>query len=47
MVAAFRDTPEDDEPVTPADDQALAAVLADRANDVPRISFAEIKRKHG
>lgn len=36
MVAAFRDAPEDGEPVTATDDEALAAVQADRANDVPR-----------
>ncbi len=47
MIAAFRDAPEDDEPVTAADDEALAEVQADRAAGVPRISYAEIKRKHG
>lgn len=46
MIAAFRDAPEDDEPVTAADEQALAEVQADRAAGVPRISHAEIKRKH-
>jgi predicted ArsR family transcriptional regulator len=45
-IAAFRDAPEDDEPVTAADEEALAEVQADRAADVPRISFAEMKRKH-
>ncbi len=45
-IAAFRDAPEDDEPVTAADDEALAEVQADRAAGVPRISYAEIKRKH-
>lgn len=47
VVAAFRDAPEDDEPVTAADQQALDEVRADRAADVPRISYAEIKRKYG
>ncbi len=47
MIAAFRDAPEDDEPITAADDEALAEVQADRAAGVPRISYAEIKRKHG
>lgn len=46
-IAAFRDAPEDDEPVTAADEQALAQVQADRAAGVPRSSFAEMKRKHG
>ena len=46
MIAAFRDAPEDDEPVTAADEQALAEVQADRAAGVRRISYAEIKRKH-
>jgi hypothetical protein len=46
-IAAFRDAPEDDEPVTDADDEALAEVRADRAAGVPRISYAEIKSKHG
>lgn len=47
IVAAFRDAPEDDEPVTAADEEALGQVQADRAAGVPRISYAEIKRKHG
>jgi predicted ArsR family transcriptional regulator len=47
MIAAFSDAPEDDEPVTAADEEALAEVQADRAAGVPRISYAEIKRKHG
>lgn len=46
-IAAFRDALEDDEPVTAAEEQALAEVKADRAAGVPRISFAEMKRKHG
>lgn len=47
VVAAFRDAPDDDEPVTIADEQALAEVDADRRAGVARISFAEIKRRHG
>lgn len=47
VIAAFRDAPEDDEPVTAADEQALDEVRADRAAGVPRISYAEIKRKYG
>jgi hypothetical protein len=47
MVAAFGDAADDDEPFTRADEEALAEVEADRANGVPRVSFAEIKRKHG
>ena len=47
VIAAFRDAPEDDEPVTAADEQALAEVQADRATGVPRIYYAEIMRKHG
>ncbi len=47
MIAAFRDAPEDDEPVTAVDEAALAEVEADRAAGAPRISFAEIKRKYG
>jgi hypothetical protein len=47
VVAAFRDAPVDDEPVTSADEQALAEVQADREAGVGRISFAEIKRLHG
>ena len=47
VMAAFRDAPEDDEPVTAADEQALAEVQADRVAGVPRISYAEMKRKHG
>jgi predicted ArsR family transcriptional regulator len=46
-IAVFRDAREDDEPVTAAHEEALAEVQADRAADVPRISFAEMKRKHG
>jgi hypothetical protein len=47
MIAAFRDAAADDEPVTAADEEALAEVQADRAAGVPRISYAEIMRKHG
>jgi len=47
VTAAFSDAPEDDEPFTPADEDALAEVQADRAAGVPRISYAEIMRKHG
>ena len=46
-IAAFRDAPEDDEPLPSAEEQALAEVAADRAAGIPRISFAELKRKHG
>ena len=46
VIAAFREAPEHDEPVTAADEQALAEVQADRAEGVPRISYAEIMRKH-
>jgi len=38
VIAAFRDAPEDDEPVTAADEEALAEVQADRVAGVPRIS---------
>jgi predicted ArsR family transcriptional regulator len=47
VIAAFRDAPEDDEPFTAADEDALAEVQADRTAGVPRISYAEIMRKHG
>jgi predicted ArsR family transcriptional regulator len=47
VLAAFRDAPEDDEPFTAADEDALAEVHADRTAGVPRISYAEIMRKHG
>jgi predicted ArsR family transcriptional regulator len=47
MIVAFRDAPEDDEPFTAADEDALAEVQADRTAAVPRISYAEIMRKHG
>lgn len=47
VIAAFRDAPVDDEPVTTADEQALAEAHADRDAGVARISFAEIKSRHG
>jgi hypothetical protein len=47
VIAAFRNAPEDDEPLTSAEAAALAEVAADRAAGVPRIPFGEIKRKHG
>jgi hypothetical protein len=47
VIAAFRDAPEDDEPFTAADEDALAEVQADRTAGEPRISYAEIMRKHG
>jgi hypothetical protein len=47
VIAAFRDAPVDDEPVTTADEQALAETHADRDAGVARISFAEIKSRHG
>jgi hypothetical protein len=47
VLAAFRDAPVDDEPVTVEDEAALAEVDADRAAGVPRISYAELKREHG
>lgn len=46
VIAAFRDAPQDDEPFTAADERALAEVQADRTAGVPRISYAEIIRKH-
>ncbi len=47
VIAAFRDAPVDDEPVTTADAQALAEAHADRDAGVARISLAEIKSRHG
>jgi hypothetical protein len=47
VIAAFRNALEDDEPLTPEDEAALAEVAADRAAGVPTIPFEEIKRKHG
>ena len=46
VIAAFRDAPEDDEPITAPDEQALDEVQADRDAGVPRISYAEIMRTH-
>jgi hypothetical protein len=47
VTAVFRGAPEDDEPFTAADADALAEVQADRSAGVSRISYAEIMRKHG
>jgi len=47
VIAAFSDAPEDDEPFTAADEDALTEVEANRTAGVPRISYAEIMRKHG
>jgi predicted ArsR family transcriptional regulator len=47
VIAAFQAAPQDDEPVTAADEDALAEVHDDRTAGVPRISYAEIMRKHG
>lgn len=48
VIAAFRDAPEDDEPFTAADEDALpTSIQADRTAGVPRISYTEIMRKHG
>lgn len=47
VIAAFRNAPDDDEPLTAEDENALAEVQADRTAGVPRISYAEIMRKHG
>jgi hypothetical protein len=47
VIVAFRDAPEDDEPLTAEEEAALAEVAADRAAGVPMISFEEIRRKHG
>jgi predicted transcriptional regulator len=46
MIAAFRDAPEDDEPLTPEEEAALAEADADiEAGRL--IPFEEIKREHG
>lgn len=46
VIAAFRDAPEDDEPLTPEDEEALREadedIVAGRT-----FSFEEIKRKYG
>jgi hypothetical protein len=47
VIAAFRNAPEDDEPLTPEEEAALAEVAADRVAGVSTIPFEEIKRKHG
>ncbi len=46
VLAAFSEAPEDDEPFTADDEDALAEVQADRTDGVPRISYTEIMRKH-
>jgi hypothetical protein len=38
--------PIEDEPATPEEEAAVAEVEGDRAAGVPRVSFAEIKRKY-
>jgi predicted transcriptional regulator len=45
MIVAFRDAPEDDEPLTPEEEAALAEADADIAAG-RIISFEEIKRQH-
>jgi hypothetical protein len=47
VITAFRDAPEDDEPLTAEDEAALAESRAELAAGVPTIPFEEIKRKHG
>ena len=47
VIAAFRDAPVDDEPVTAEDERAMVEVQADRAAGAARISYAEVMRKHG
>jgi len=47
VIAAFRNAPEDDEPLSAREEAALAEVAADRAAGVSTIPFEEIKRKHG
>ena len=47
VIVAFREAPVDDEPVTAADERALADVQADRGAGAARISYAEVMRKHG
>jgi hypothetical protein len=47
VIAAFRDAPVDDEPLSAADERALAEVRVDRAAGAARISYAEVMRKHG
>lgn len=46
MIVAFRDAPEDDEPLTPEEEAALAEADADLAAG-RLIPFEEIKDKHG
>jgi hypothetical protein len=47
VIAAFRDAPVDDEPLSAEEEAALAEVATDRAAGVPLIPFEEIKRQHG
>lgn len=47
VTAAFRAAPVDDEPVTVTDERALAEVDADRQAGAARISFADVRRRHG
>ncbi len=47
VIAAFRNAPMDDEPLSSEEEAALAEVAADRVAGVPTIPFEEIKRKHG
>ncbi len=47
VIAAFRNAPLDDEPLSSDEEAALAEVAADRAAGVPTIPFEEIKSRHG
>lgn len=47
VIAAFRDAPEDDEPLSDEDEAAISEAQAERAAGEPLIPFAEIKRKYG
>jgi hypothetical protein len=47
VIAAFRDAPVDDEPLSAKDEAALAESRAELAAGVPTIPFEEIKRKYG
>jgi hypothetical protein len=47
VIAAFRDAPVDDEPLSAKDETALAESRAELAAGVPTIPFEEIKRKYG
>lgn len=46
VVAAFENAPVDDEPFTAEDEDAVAAVRADRAAGERRLSLEEILRDH-